>query len=883
MLSYLYYIKCSNSKVNAGTKVVYFIIYLTFLFMKKYMSVGFSFLIAFGFLFSTSTVSAAIILSDSFGNTSIDDVPGWIDGGGDKADDTYTTNGTNRDGSPTTQNARMRDGGHISKTISTLGHNNITFKYYWRGDNHGDGSSDNLKVYWKKTSDSDSDYSLINTHQLNNNEIWSSQVSVSLPIFANNTSIDVRFLGESNKNDEEARVDDVSIEGTIIDTTAPVIASHTNILAEATSASGAVVSYTAPNATDNVDATAPAVCTPASGSTFALGTNVVTCNKTDVAGNVATPTTFNITVSDTTKPAIKLIGSSDLTIQAGTTYTDAGSNVTDNVNTGLVATVTGSVNTTALGDYTLSFNVTDSNGNVADTVTKIVHVIDTTKPVITLTGGNMSIHTGDTFTDPGSSATDNLDVLVTVNITGGPVTTTAPGTFTLKYNAVDSQGNNATEKTRKVTVVDLTVPIIKFIGTGSVDVLVGATYTDAGATATDDVDGNLTSSIVTDNPVNTSLLGTYTVTYNVSDSSSNTAAQITRTVNVVDTIAPVIVLNGSNPMNLKKGEAYVEPGATAIDNYDIGPITVVITGILNTAIPATYTKTYSATDSTVNTSSKTRTVIVRNLGTNANLSALVPSAGTLNPEFNSKTTSYTVVLPFGTTTIPTVSATTSDEFATKVITQSSSVTGTATVVVTSEDTDKETVVHKTYTVVFSVAKNPDHTAPVITHIGSSPVNVTVGDTYSDEGATALDNIDGNITKSIVTVNNVNTTVSGTYTVTYNVNDAAGNKATEVTRIVNVNNQRRSGGYLLVLTNPETGGQVLGAVKFIFTKNFKFGSKGNEVTELQKYLNGAGYDCGAVDGKFKAKTESCVKALQKANPPLKVDGIVGFFTRAVLNK
>ena len=850
--------------------------------MKKYISVGFSFVIAFGFLFSTSTVSAAIILNDSFGNTSTNDVPGWIDGGGDNADDTYTTNGTNRAGSLTTQNARMRDGGHISKTISTLGHNNITFKYYWRGDNDGDGSSDNLKVYWKKTSDST--YLLINTHQLNNNEIWSSQVSVSLPISANNTSIDVRFLGESNNNDEEARVDDVSIEGTIMDTTAPVIASHANVgPIEATSASGAVVSYTAPNATDNVDATAPAVCSPASGTVFALGTNVVTCNKTDVAGNVATPTTFSVIVSDTIKPTITLLGSSDLTIQAGSTYLDAGSNVSDNVDTTLTTTVTGSVNTAVLGDYTLSFNVTDSHSNVANTVTRTVHVIDTTKPVIALTSGNMSIHTGDTFSEPGASATDNLDVSVTVTITGGPVTTTAPGTFTLRYNAVDSQGNNATEKTRTVTVVDLTVPIITLIGTGSVDVLVGATYTDAGATATDDVDGNLTSSIVTVNPVNTSTLGAYTVTYNVSDSSSNAATQITRTVNVIDTIAPVIVLNGSNPMNLKKGEAYVEPGATATDNYDIGPITVVITGTVNTAVPATYTKTYSATDSTGNPSSTTRTVVVRNLGTNANLSALVPSAGTLNPEFNSATTSYTVVLPFGTTTIPTVSATASDEFATKVITQPSSVTGTATIVVTSEDTDEETVVHKTHTVVFSVAENPDHTAPVITLLDTNTVDITVGTTYTDAGATAQDGIDGNITKSIVTVNNVNTTVSGTYTVTYNVNDAAGNKATEVTRIVNVNNQRRIGGYFLVLANPGTGGQVLGAVKFVFTKNLKLGSKGNEVTELQKFLNTAGYDCGAVDGKFGKKTDTCVRAFQKANPPLKVDGVIGAKARAVLNK
>ena len=77
----------------------------------------------------------------------------------------------------------------------------------------------------------------------------------------------------------------------------------------------------------------------------------------------------------------------------------------------------------------------------------------------------------------------------------------------------------------------------------------------------------------------------------------------------------------------------------------------------------------------------------------------------------------------------------------------------------------------------------DTTAPVITLVGSTPVNLTVGDTYSDAGATALDDIDGNITGSIITVNSVNTAIAGTYTVTYNVTDSSTNSAIEVTRTV----------------------------------------------------------------------------------------------------
>lgn len=88
------------------------------------------------------------------------------------------------------------------------------------------------------------------------------------------------------------------------DTVAPVIAAHGNVSAEATSPTGAGVTYTNPTATDNVDGTDPVTCLPASGSTFAVGTTVVTCTTQDNAGNAATPATFAVTVTDTTAPAI---------------------------------------------------------------------------------------------------------------------------------------------------------------------------------------------------------------------------------------------------------------------------------------------------------------------------------------------------------------------------------------------------------------------------------------------------------------------------------------------------------------------------------------------------------------------------------------------------
>ncbi|MDO6599031.1 GEVED domain-containing protein [Tenacibaculum sp. 1_MG-2023] len=85
-----------------------------------------------------------------------------------------------------------------------------------------------------------------------------------------------------------------------------------------------------------------------------------------------------------------------------------------------------------------------------------------------------------------------------------------------------------------------------------------------------------------------------------------------------------------------------------------------------------------------------------------------------------------------------------------------------------------------------VGGTADTIAPVITLNGSSTMNLTVGDSFTDPGATASDNLDGNLTSSIVTTGSVNTSSAGTYTLNYNVSDAAGNAATQVSRTVNVN-------------------------------------------------------------------------------------------------
>ena len=85
---------------------------------------------------------------------------------------------------------------------------------------------------------------------------------------------------------------------------------------------------------------------------------------------------------------------------------------------------------------------------------------------------------------------------------------------------------------------------------------------------------------------------------------------------------------------------------------------------------------------------------------------------------------------------------------------------------------------------------PDTGAPIITLTGASTINLHVGDTYTELGATATDTIDGSI--HVTTTGSVNTNTAGTYTVTYTATDLSQNSAS-TTRTVNVTAVPHSGG------------------------------------------------------------------------------------------
>ena len=224
-------------------------------------------------------------------------------------------------------------------------------------------------------------------------------------------------------------------------------------------------------------------------------------------------------------------------------------------------------------------------------------VPDTTPPVITLNGANpMVLQQFATFTDPGATS-DGGEVVST----SGTVNTTVAATYTLTYSATDSAGNTGTT-TRSIEVQpDTTAPVITILGDNPLVLQQFDTFTDPGATM-NEYGGFLT----TTGTVNTAVAGTYTLTYTATDPAGNTTTA-TRTVTVQpDTTAPVITLIGANPLVLQQNATFTDPGATA-DGSEV----VSTSGTVNTAVAATYTLTYSATDAAGNTGTTTRSVVVQ--------------------------------------------------------------------------------------------------------------------------------------------------------------------------------------------------------------------------------------------------------------------------------
>ncbi|GEM_PF-2377193 len=392
-----------------------------------------------------------------------------------------------------------------------------------------------------------------------------------------------------------------------------------------------------------------------------------------------------------------------------------------------------------------------------------------------------------------------------INPTTGVFSWTPNTAGASSFTITASDGSLSSSATVNINIsagpaVDLVAPVITMLGTSPVEVTQNTVYTDAGATALDDVDGNISANIVTVNNVNTAAIGTYTVTYNVSDAAGNTATQVVRTVNVVAATpaATTTVAVSSAATTIVTG-ATQQLSAAAVDTL----------GVAVTPPPAI---TFTAADPAVAAVDPATGVVTAIAPGSTIITAVAPNV----PE---ATVQITVINPLPDPVLTTVNVVTAagavitggtQQLSVAALDQNGAaiVTPPAPIILTSLNPAVATVdpatgvvtavapgstiitadcggVTATTTITVNAAPIIDTTAPVITLLGTNPVDVVQNTVYTDAGATALDDIDGNLTANIVTVSSVNTAAIGTYTVTYNVSDAAGNAATQVVRTVNV--------------------------------------------------------------------------------------------------
>jgi hypothetical protein len=401
---------------------------------------------------------------------------------------------------------------------------------------------------------------------------------------------------------------------------------------------------------------------------FALGTTTVTWTATDLAG-LTTTKSQNVVVTDTIAPAAPVIVApvdgyatnnitptvagtaeanstvdlyAEATIHIGTATADAAGNWSI------------TLAATAEGTYSLTARATDSSGNVSAVSTAVSATIDTTAPAqpvitspadgvatnrtrITLTGTAEANSTVEFFSNNvliGSSPAD---------ASGGwsiIISATFEGFYSLTAKSTDAAGNTSAISTPVRIMVDRVAPVIAINGANPATAELAQAYADAYANVTDNVDAYATITGVS--TVNTAVLGSYTVTYDYTDTAGNPAVQKIRTVNVVDTTPPAFDLALLPDVTLEATGvttpcAFITPGVT--DAYGVASVVVDNLGPFSIG---TTTVTWIATDDTGLTTTKNQNVVVTDTTPPAFDLALLPD---VTLEATGVTTPYAFITP----------------------------------------------------------------------------------------------------------------------------------------------------------------------------------------------------------------------------------------------
>ena len=457
----------------------------------------------------------------------------------------------------------------------------------------------------------------------------------------------------------------------------------------------------------------------------------------------------------------------------------------------------------------------------------------------------------------GDSSTSNIITAVTGSGSQYYVTVAPPqvGLYNLDVSddndIIDSSGNSLSSTVPTVddqsynftAIADVTPPVLALVGPSTVSTGVGSTYTDPGATCTDDNDGDITSRIVASGSVDTSTAGPYTITFSCTDASDNPAIQVSRTVHVVDPAPTVTSITRHNPAAPTAGSGTLQfkvlfseavtrvgPDDFELSSPDLAPIpayTYASAPSLFVPYDVNMTDAITVSDSDTVAYVSVTVDITHDYISDLKVELIAPDGTarvlhdrgggsddniveTYTPDFGGVSISGIWQLRIhdnynaDSGTLNSWSLSLGDSSTSNIIT---AVTGSGSqyyvtvappqvglynLDVSAGNDIIDSSGGPLYSTTptgddqsYNVTAVADAIPPVLALVGSSTVSVNVGSTYTDSGATCTDDNDGDITSRIVASGSVDTGTAGPYTITFSCTDASDNPAIQVSRTVHV--------------------------------------------------------------------------------------------------
>ena len=428
-------------------------------------------------------------------------------------------------------------------------------------------------------------------------------------------------LGSSSINCSDTAGNTKAATVEVEDTTSPSVAVPGPITESTTDPAGKAVSWADVSATDLVDGSIAASCSPVSGSTFSIGTTTVTCSATDSHGNAGSASfTVTVTLDDSQAPSFTSVPSPaavEATSPGGAAVSWAAPTATDNsAIPPTIACAPASGSTFTLGDTSVQCSATDWAGNVA-TATFTVTVRDTTAPTLSLPG-DLSVETespSGQVVSYSASASDAAAGPIAPSCTPPSGSTFGLGTTHVDCAANDGHGNSASGGFNvTLTLVDHTAPaLLGMPGSRTVEANGpgGSVANYTSPTATDSLDGPIALVSCSPPSGSTFALGTTTVTCSATDAHGNTGTSAFQ-ITVADTGPPTLVVPAPRSVYATSSDGISDSdpaitsfvsSASAVDLVDPHPT---VTSDIHSVIPVGDTPvTFFARDASGNVVART--------------------------------------------------------------------------------------------------------------------------------------------------------------------------------------------------------------------------------------------------------------------------------------